>query len=174
MIVVTGIPRSGTSLVMQTLKILGVPVAGRKFPPREKRSLNPKGFYELDTPTMLKGIKKPLYKGQAVKILCSGLDGTYQKLVSRVIVCLRKKDACLNSLSRSFMVNDISENAESAYLLCRQSLGKFLVKTKAPILYIGFEDVLKDPELWVHRIGRFVDYNSHLSEAIANIDRRLE
>ena len=31
MIVVTGSARSGTSLMMQTLKLLGVPVEGHKF-----------------------------------------------------------------------------------------------------------------------------------------------
>ena len=49
MIIVTGMPRTGTSLIMQTLDRLGITVAGKPFPPGRNRSHNPKGFWEGDT-----------------------------------------------------------------------------------------------------------------------------
>ena len=100
--VVSGEPRSGTSLMMQTLELLGVPVAGDKFPqegrddaritempPGKERDraeaqqkarldhakkMNPRGFYELPGIVMggLRHMRDDL-KGKAIKVVTNGL-----------------------------------------------------------------------------------------------------
>ena len=98
LIVVSGEPRSGTSMMMQTLKILGLPVLGKEYPGEEQllkiiaaetdtakkqrlqsridlmKQMNPKGFYELPGPVM-KGIKQwdASYQRKVVKIITNGL-----------------------------------------------------------------------------------------------------
>lgn len=111
--VVTGEPRSGTSMQMQSLHLLGVPVAGKEFPLKEVREknefdiavaeknkrMNPKGFYEVPG-VVIRGTRdiEP-YKGKAVKIITSGIwprtarngmeFGTPPSLVDKYIFCVR-------------------------------------------------------------------------------------
>ncbi len=63
MTVFTGCPRSGTSLIGQTLSILGVPMAAPPFIKEHDniRQFNKKGFYELN---IEEGIKDDRYKGK--------------------------------------------------------------------------------------------------------------
>lgn len=67
MIVVTGF-RSGTSLIMQTLKLLEFPIVGYKFHDDfSHKELNPKGYYSLPGRETVYGLKTH-YKGKAVKL----------------------------------------------------------------------------------------------------------
>ncbi len=112
---VTGAPRSGTSLAMQILDILGVAVAGT--PPvvptdfsdleldtmdRKKRAkaLNPLGFYEIGG-TVVKGItaeKEAMrFAGKTVKIVASGMSKTDPAYVGKIILCLRNPAEILTS-----------------------------------------------------------------------------
>ena len=68
MIVVTGSCRSGSSLMMQTLKLLGIEIAGEKFHedfPVEEG--NPKGYYDLPFEIVMNGLGEE-YKGKGVKL----------------------------------------------------------------------------------------------------------
>ena len=115
--VVTGEPRSGTSLQMQSLHLLGVPVAGATDPNADDRPdrasseeyaqaaqthsqhMNPRGFYEVPG-VVIHGTRDiTKWKGQAIKIVTSGiwprtLDngmelGTPPELVDKYIFCIR-------------------------------------------------------------------------------------
>ena len=101
MTVVSGEPRSGTSLMMQTLDLLGVPIMGDEYPgdavmaariagaddtesdhrqaqitKRMERShaLNPRGFWEVSG-VVMQGIRhaRDDFKGKALKIITNGL-----------------------------------------------------------------------------------------------------
>jgi len=97
--VVTGDPRSGTSLLMQTLLALGVPVAGLKYPvdareevgPRveQAKQLNPLGFYEVPGVVMRGLVDIGEYGGKTLKIMAPGLMKTPETLVDRGVLCLR-------------------------------------------------------------------------------------
>lgn len=100
-VVVSGQPRSGTSLMMQTMELLGLPVWGEKYPqevnledvleqaPEDKheeikkqfasrlehaKKMNPRGFYEVPG-LVMRGFRKllPEHAGKAVKIIVDGL-----------------------------------------------------------------------------------------------------
>lgn len=103
-VVVTGDPRSGTSLMMQTLKLLGVPVAGEEFPQARRaegdndraaaqldkvRELNPKGFFEVPG-VVMRGLREVgEHGGKAIKIIAPGLTRTPESLIHKGILCLR-------------------------------------------------------------------------------------
>jgi len=99
MTVVSGEPRSGTSLMMQTLALLGVPIIGDEYPgdaafraqlkaaeSEEKRhqgmtqrmerarALNPRGFWEVSG-VVMQGVRhaREEFKGKAIKIVTHGL-----------------------------------------------------------------------------------------------------
>jgi len=113
-VIVTGTPRSGTSLMMQVLKAMGCDVAGRSDPwvkanpKRDKRredrakSLNPKGFYE-DARIVMRGIpedKADHYAGKVVKVMFPGLGRTPMGSVDKIILCLRDPREIALSQSR--------------------------------------------------------------------------
>jgi len=107
-VVVTGAPRSGTSLLMQTLVALGVPVAGERFPivdlgesdspvgnaPVSSKYLNPRGFYEVSG-VVMRGLREVGdYGGQAIKVVSSASYprlgfGMPSEFVRRYVLCLR-------------------------------------------------------------------------------------
>jgi hypothetical protein len=102
--IVSGEPRSGTSLMMQTLGLLGLDIAGhklsidRKGRKRTERAqyLNPKGFYEIPGVVMRGFDAEKLgdYKGKAIKLITPGMvrtmkDEKVREHVNKIIFCLR-------------------------------------------------------------------------------------
>ncbi len=101
-IVVSGEPRSGTSMMMQTMEALGLDFAGEEFPQEAKiekileriededkkeevkknaevnlkhaRKMNPHGFYEIPG-VVVQGIRhmRDEYKGKVIKIITNGV-----------------------------------------------------------------------------------------------------
>jgi hypothetical protein len=174
MIVVTGIPRSGTSAIMQTLKLLGIPVAGEKFPAREVPELNPKGFYELDNTTMFDGIYHDNYKGMAVKLLGFGLAYTDRDLINKVILTERNPLDCQMSILKGFeyhMPKARLLDAVQAYDIFEELTNNFLEINSVPVLRVHYWDLTKNPEKEVGRIAEFVGVKP-TAEAVNNIDRR--
>ncbi|MCE9556690.1 MAG: hypothetical protein K8T91_25350, partial [Planctomycetes bacterium] len=108
-VVVTGDPRSGTSLMMQTLRALGVPVAGEEFPgdgrrgddgKARARELNPGGFWEVPG-VVMRGLSDPMpYLGQAIKIISPGVLRTPKENVFRYILCLRDPTSVAQSQTK--------------------------------------------------------------------------
>lgn len=114
-VIVTGVPRSGTSLQMQTLRLLGMEIVGDEFPQlksgrdeeslERSKQLNPKGFYE-DHGAVMRGTQdKEKLQGKAIKIIVDGLPerlvkhkdgeeieiGTSSEIIddAKIILCLR-------------------------------------------------------------------------------------
>lgn len=106
MIIVTGEPRSGTSLMMRIVNSLGLEIAGEqqpgeKRPDRNKKRqeraeyLNPEGFWEVPG-VVSRGIKTEEqveeYKDKVIKIVTHGLSSTVKPAIDnidKVIFCLR-------------------------------------------------------------------------------------
>ena len=93
MIAICCAPRCGGSLLMQTLSLLGIPMAAPAFIPEHDniREFNPNGFYEFND---MEGIKSDVYKGMAVKLYGKQLFDTPKHLIDKLInIDRRKKDA---------------------------------------------------------------------------------
>ena len=107
MIVVTGAGRCGSSLMMQTLHLLGVPLFGdplggeyntlasfdsTKVIGDQIRKKNPKGYYETDIKTVLDMCPSsfPDHEGMALKALGGTFPNIGNDVIEKVIVCLRK------------------------------------------------------------------------------------
>jgi len=106
MIVITGEPRSGTSLMMRIVDSLGLEIAGdqnpqAKRPERSKKRqeqanyLNPEGFWEVPG-VVSRGIETEEqveeYKDKVIKIITPGLSNTVQPAIDKIdkiIFCLR-------------------------------------------------------------------------------------
>ena len=110
MIVISGMPRSGSSLMVQTLNLLGVPLVGvsdydfegnsylhrQDINPdlyKEIALCNPNGFWEIPLEDYPQYLKDP-HKDHAIKVLG---PATIMKIlpenIQRVIVCVRRSVA---------------------------------------------------------------------------------
>ena len=101
MILVTGAGRCGSSLMMQTLNLLGFPLYGEPgdynsitdHDKEESKRVNPKGFYEIPVEDIIKLLETGFdetSKGKAIKILGSIGWLLDPKDIEKAILCLRR------------------------------------------------------------------------------------
>lgn len=151
-IVVTGNPRSGTSMTMQLLRVAGVPIHGRRFPMLTKNKIdkeelseeridylkqvikhNPNGFYE--TPEVVSGIHyydEEKYGGKAIKIVLTGLPKTDSSVVSQYIWCLRPPReiaASQRNLITSVELTVAQENSEEWIVNSQKTTARTYINT---------------------------------------------
>ncbi len=100
LIVVTGLPRSGTSMLMQMLAAAGMQVLSDGL--READEDNPRGYLEYEPVKNLLKDSKWMFeqRGKAVKILTPLLNALPAGLACRVILCERDLDEVLDSQER--------------------------------------------------------------------------
>ena len=100
LIVVTGLPRSGTSLLMQMLAAGGMRVVSDGL--RAADEDNPRGYLEFEPVKKLRNDSKWLFeeRGKAIKIVAPLLPALPPDLACRVIVSERDLDEVLDSQER--------------------------------------------------------------------------
>src|SRR5579872_2343262 len=101
--VVTGLPRSGTSMVMQMLAAGGVPVLSDEL--RAADEDNPRGYLEFEPVKNLLKDSHWLFeaRGRAIKIIATLLSALPPGLPCRVILCERDLDEVLDSQARMLL-----------------------------------------------------------------------
>jgi len=98
-VVVSGTPRSGTSLMMRIIKELGVTVPAEPFTKyNPSRDLNPCGYYELPLSEFTKGFNPHRYYNCGVKIWPAFLKYLKPQFVSKAIFCFRDSAECIPSI----------------------------------------------------------------------------
>lgn len=175
MIIVTGMPRSGTSLMMQTLDRLGITALGRLFPKHRIRSQNPKGFYEL--PESLHGDLTAIEGNVAVKVLVRKMVEyvTLDPGNDRIIICRRETNALAAAItsvgagSSSTARNVL--NIGVWYGRMNDELdtgGKF---ETVPRLDVDIDAFRADPSTFVSSIATFTSARmTDHTEAVGNVD----
>lgn len=176
MIVVTGF-RSGTSLIMQTLKLLEFPIVGYKFHDDfSHKELNPKGYYSLPGRETVYGLKTH-YKGKAVKLGGAELFQTNHDFVKKIIVCERDRHQTVNSivklLKADYDIAEIEPTVENAELVFDININfqeRAIRKFNKPIIRIRYEDITTNPEVSIKKIKEFLGLRSNINNAILNIN----
>lgn len=113
LIVVTGLPRSGTSMLMQMLAAGGVPVLADDS--RAADEDNPRGYLEFEPVKKLLRDSQWLAgaRGKAVKIVAPLLAALPPGLPCRVILCERDLDEVLDSQGRMLRRRDPAARSET-------------------------------------------------------------
>lgn len=170
-VIVSGLPRSGTSMMMKML------AAGGLMPLTDELRTadvdNPKGYYEFERVKALdKGDTSwlPQARGKVVKVISYLLqylppDETYQ-----VIFLRRNLDEILAS-QRKMIINrgedpDAMDDARVAEMFTRHIdlVERWLwSRPNVETLYVQYHDMLADPETEIGRVARFLGRD--LSEA---------
>lgn len=160
--VVSGIPRSGTSMMMRMLECGGLPVLTDGV--RGADDDNPRGYYEFEPVKRLQKDASWLAaaRGQAIKIIyvfLSQLPDNYRYKViflrrslddviaSQKLMLERRKEA--DSLSDSQLLELYNTQLQRLYTWLKH-------KDNFEVLYLNYEEIVGDPRNTVLDIARFL------------------
>jgi hypothetical protein len=162
-IVVSGLPRSGTSLMMQMLQAGGIPLLTDNQ--RKPDPNNPKGYWEFEKVKKLKKdsswLKKA--KGKAVKIISAFLPYLPPQHRYQIIFMERKMEEILASqrkmMERRGKKANPNEDKKLALLFKKhlKEIKLWLAKQEnIEVVYINYNKLLNDPTPVIKKISQFL------------------
>lgn len=163
-LVVTGLPRSGTSMMMQMLEAGGVPVLSDGV--RTADESNPKGYLEYEKARALRKDKTwvPKAKGKAVKIVAQLLPALPPPDGFRYRVLFMERE--LEDVVRSQLLMLERQGKKPKGLSEGRLAGTFaghlravktwLARRKMPVLMLAHADVIDNPASAARTVNRFL------------------
>ena len=164
--IVTGLPRSGTSLMMQILDRTSLPILTDGI--RKKDTNNPEGYYELEA---VKGIIKDNSflneaQGKVVKIIAPLPLFLDKNLTYRILFMRRDITEILRSQEKMIGKNQTSEYEKFASIY-EQHLKKtyaFLDENSIPFIDIWYDKLVSNPDNEIKKIIDFLNITADLKE----------
>lgn len=180
-VVVSGLPRSGTSMMMKMLEAGGIPPLTDKLRTADKD--NPKGYYEFERVKQLdKGDTTwlPQAEGKVVKVISALLKHLPSDYHYQVIFQRRHMSEILAS-QRKMLVHrgedpDKMDDAQVAALFERhvQQIEQWLrQQPNIEVLYTHYSDVMADPLTEIGRINRFLGRDLDVRAMVEVVDPDL-
>ena len=177
--VVSGLPRSGTSMMMRMLESGGLPALTDSL--RVADDDNPNGYYEFEDVKSIAQDRTWLQgaRGKAVKMVYSLLRHLPAELEYRVIFMRRHVDEILQSqkkmLERQGITTDIPD-AQMRTLFDRE-LRKFYSwlpdQAHLKLINVSYNDLLSSPADTIHQINRHLDQTLNTAAMIQMVDPAL-
>ncbi len=181
-VVVSGLPRSGTSMAMKMLEAGGVPIVTDGI--RTADDSNPKGYYEFERVKELDKNGDAAWlggaRGKAVKIISFLLTYLPDRYDYRVVFMNRDIDEVL--VSQNKMLTARGESGDSAddakmrdvYRKHLEKVGRFLRNRSCfQTLQINYRDVVEHPATEARRINEFLGGRLNVEAMAAVADREL-
>ncbi len=177
-ILVSGLPRSGTSLMMQMLDNGGLEIVTDHI--RVADTDNPRGYYEFEK---VKTIKRdsswlPQTRGKAFKIISQLLYDLPPTEEYRIIFMERDLDEML--VSQEKMLKRLGRNAvpreemKRSYSLHLHKLREWLPRQRhMKVLYVSYNDLVEDPAKQVERVSEFLDGRANAGRMTETVDATL-
>ncbi|MEZ4515919.1 MAG: sulfotransferase domain-containing protein [Chloroflexota bacterium] len=180
-VVISGLPRSGTSMMMKMLEAGGLPPITDSL--READQDNPKGYYEFERVKQLdKGDTAwvPEARGKVVKVISALLKYLPDNEQYKVIFIRRNMPEILAS-QRKMLVNrgedpDKMDDAQMAMLFEKhvQQIETWLKEQpNFDVLYVHYSDILSDPLTQAQAISQFLDGRVDPEKMIEVVDPEL-
>ena len=155
--IVTGCPRSGTSLMVRMVDKLGIPPVARPFLPahKGKYEFNPGGFYDSGLWSVMhaKAIRG------CMKVWGGGLKFLPPGVYTRIIVCTRAHNLAVESHARwlrrchwpfprtvARWIHDCHD----------RECWAFVKDTGVPVLTVELSELVNNPLEYAVKIGRFI------------------
>ncbi|HEY4361234.1 MAG TPA: alkaline phosphatase family protein [Bryobacteraceae bacterium] len=183
LVVVTGLPRSGTSLLMQMLVAGGMNVLsdGR----READEDNPRGYFELEAVKSL--LKDSTFlreeRGKAIKIVAPLLRALPPGLPCRVILCERDLEEILDSQERMLArrCREVPAATPERRRMLADEFARSIGRVKAmlpqrpltQLLTVEYRRAVSDPLATAEEISRFLGGGFDVKQMAAAIDPAL-
>ena len=163
-IVVSGLPRSGTSLMMQMLEAAGLDIMSDGI--READEGNLQGYYEVERVKDLESEEDTSWlreaRGKAIKIISFLLRYLPERFDYRVIFMHRNLAEVLDSQARLLALRGESSDTEDSQM--RELFEDHLSGTRRmlearpcfEVLDVSFNDILADSSREAERVNRFL------------------
>jgi hypothetical protein len=178
-IVVSGLPRSGTSMMMQMLDAGGCQVLVDDL--RKADEDNPKGYYEFDKVKRVKDDSSFLEAagGTAVKIISMLLYDLPQDQPYKIIFMRRDLDEILRS--QKIMLrrgeNDIQDNDADMRRLFDKHLNDIVSwladRKNYDTIYVSYKDLIENTLSSVHEVNHFLGNCLDVEKMAAVVDAGL-
>ncbi len=160
--IVSGLERSGTSMLMQILHAGGLPMA-YEHSSRPPDDDNPKGYFELEGGKIISRLMDqtfPLeeYKGKFVKITAYGLkylpSGNY-----KIIYSQRNIEEILDSMEKMAKIKDDErDDTRIVFTKLNEMIIKLInAREDARILFVNYNAIMTNPEENIKKIYDFLD-----------------
>jgi hypothetical protein len=177
-IIVSGLPRSGTSLMMQMLNKGGITVVTDHV--RAADTDNPRGYYELE---QVKKIKRDVswlreMRGKAFKMVSQLLYELPSCERYRVIFMERDLDEVVDSqekmLARLGKTAATGAQIKPLFTSHLEQLREWLAKQQnIEVLYVHYNDVVEKPETEAQRVSAFLEGRADCDEMVRTVDPSL-
>ena len=163
MIVVTGLRRSGTSMMMLALKESGIKIIGKKM----ENEWNPLGFWEINETS--RGIKHDM-GDVAIKIVADGFPYSDPKVIDKVIVMYRDPKKVLESMLKGnlFLKNQTERVVHKNSVDLQRT---FEVLKNIDHITVDYEEMLEFPKENMTRVCRFLGQGN--AEGYKIVDPKL-
>lgn len=167
-LVITGLPRSGTSLMMQIIDKSQIPVLSDGK--REKDISNPEGYFELEA---VKGIVADnsfldAAPGKAVKIVAPLPIYMNLKHKYRIVFMRREMDEILRSQEKMLSKDQVSEREKfrTIYDFHLKKTYRFFKENEIPFLDVNYNDLVADPENEIKKLISFCGITTDLEDLV--------
>ncbi len=176
--IVSGLERSGTSMLMQMLHTADLPVAFDDSRPPDPN--NPKGYFELEGGKIINKLMEntfPFEKflGIFIKITAYGLkflpQGKY-----KIIYSERNIEEILDSMEKMAQIKDTErEETKTSFLRLNDMIkNSILQRDDCAVLFVNYNDIIAEPEQSINKICKFLNLSEeHSSKMIQSIDKKL-
>lgn len=163
-IIVSGLPRSGTSMMMKMLAEGGLPILTDEI--RAADDDNPNGYFELETVRKLKEGNFAWLKeadGKVVKVISALLENLPQQYSYKIIFMERALKEVLASqkkmLDHRGTISKVSdEEMEQQLHKHLSAIRPWLVRQpNIDVLYVNYNALISKPELLCERIEEFLE-----------------
>jgi hypothetical protein len=180
-IVVSGLPRSGTSMLMKMLEAGGLPVLTDHI--RNADEDNPKGYYEFERAKDLRSGDDAwvaLARGKVVKVISALLRYLPVGFDYKVLFVQRALPEVLAS-QRQMLIRrgknpDDANDADMIRIYQKHlaEINEWLAKEdRLSTLYVSYNELLEKPEMLLVQINTFLDGSLDLVKMKAVIDPNL-
>lgn len=179
-IIVSGLPRSGTSMMMRMLAEGGIPVITDEL--RRPDSDNPKGYFEFETVRqMAEGNVEWLAnsEGKAVKVISALLEYLPPNYSYKIIFLERDVHEILASQRKMLMNRNEKEMGDETEI--EAQIQKHLLAMKPwlvrqpniEVLYVNYNSLMTKPEPLCEQITEFLDLPLNQTRMLAVPDKQL-
>lgn len=176
--IVSGLERSGTSMVMQILLAGGVETSFDNS--RSPDESNPKGYYELEGGKIINKLIDgtfPLneHRGKFIKITAYGMKylplGNY-----KIIYSERNIEEILDSMEKMANIEDTNRDETRESFIKLNSMIKDYIRDRedVEVLLVNYNEILSNPSTNVKKIYDFLDLaDVDLEKMIETVDKKL-
>jgi hypothetical protein len=180
-IIVSGLPRSGTSMMMKMLESAGLEILTDNM--RSADENNPKGYFEFERVKKLKAGDFDWLseaQGKVVKVISALLEYLPNQYQYQIIFMRRNMDEVLSSQRQMLVRNgkqDDKENDGKLAELYEDHLRKIESwleqQPNMSTLYISYNQTLRDPGPNLNRINQFLGGQLDIEPMLKVVDQNL-